>query len=255
MGHPNRQKGQAVVAAVVLFFFSLFLTAYTSRHPQVAQVGTALAAGILAPLQSGADSAKRGLYNLVGNYQDLVRAAQENKQLSSRLVVLQEENDRLRRLREENRQLRELLKMKESAELPGLVANVIAYSPSNWAQVITIDKGRSDGVLPEMAVVNDDGVVGQVIAALVGSAEVLLLTDHRSGIDALLDRNRARGVVGGAGNALARFDFVLSEEEVVLGDRVISSGLDGVFPKGLFIGVISALGDRSRRGLFQEIQI
>ncbi|PLX77772.1 MAG: rod shape-determining protein MreC, partial [Desulfuromonas sp.] len=116
-----------------------------------------------------------------------------------------------------------------------------------------IDKGAEDGVEPGMPVVASEGVVGRVVRSSSGQARVLLITDASSAMAALIQHNRARGICRGKGDDLA-FDFVLRQENVNVGDRVVTSGMGGVFPKGLVIGQISSFY-RQEFSLFQSIEV
>ena len=105
-----------------------------------------------------------------------------------------------------------------------------------------------------MSVVAADGVVGQVVKVALTSSRVLLLTDHSSGIAATIQRSRARGVVKGKGDGLCQLEFTTREEDVKVGDMVISSGIGGVFLKGLPIGEVTMV-KRGEYGIFQTVTI
>jgi rod shape-determining protein MreC len=157
-------------------------------------------------------------------------------------------------LQEENARLRELLSAGEPIASSMLASRVIAFDPSNWIQAITIDKGSSDGVQVGMAAITYEGVVGQVSAVGLTSAKVLLLTDHSSGVEAVLQGSRIRGIVEGAGRRSLRWRFVLEEDEVKPGDRLVTSGMDGIYPPGLFIGRVANV-ERNTAGMFQQIDV
>ena len=144
--------------------------------------------------------------------------------------------------------------MKQQQELTGTVATVIGYDPSSWQRAIIVDKGSNDGAAPGMAVVSGSGLVGQITSVGRRSARVLLISDPLSGVDALIQGNRARGIVEGDGNGGCVWKFVLREEEVKIGDRVISSGLDGVFPRGLLIGIVTGVSSRPD-SMFHDITL
>ena len=240
--------------SLALFCVSLLITAYSSRNPETSYFGQYVLSELSRPIQSVVEDSFSSTGKLWANYVDLISTREENQELKERIASLESQNAKLTENLHENKRLKTLLGIVENTDFKGLLANVIGYNPSNWVKSITIDKGAADGIANGMAVIDSQGIVGQVIHANRRSSEVLLVTDHASGIDAIVQRNRARGVVEGSGGRLARLRYVLKESELEIGDRIISSGMDGIFPKGLLIGIISDLGSQSS-GHFHTVQI
>jgi len=163
---------------------------------------------------------------------------------------VREQNDALRvelvRLREENLQLREALvasgrlariaEMRDEFEVPMLPTELVASDVSPWFRSVLIDRGRSDGVHSGMVVVSEAGLVGLVTATSRDAARTMLLLDRQAAIDGTVQRSRTRGTVRGRGDAQLDFEFVAREAEVIPGDILITSGLDGVYPKGVRLG-------------------
>ncbi len=208
---------------------------------------------VTGPVQAGLDRAINATVDIWGHYLYLVDTVEENRQLveenrTLRAVLTQSDEVRL-----ENRRLRLLLDFKEEQEIDTLPARVIAEDASSWFRTVTIDKGREHGVTEGMPVVVAEGVVGRVVRSSPRFSRVLLITDASSAVASLLQDNRARGVCRGQGEQLV-FDFVLRQEEVKIGDRVVTSGMGGVFPKGLVVGHVSRV-DRQEFGLFQAIEV
>ena len=131
---------------------------------------------------------------------------------------------------------------------------VIAYDPSSFVQAVTINRGSSDGIAPGMAVVEGNGIVGQVVAVSLHTARIMLIIDRASSVDALIQSSRVRGIIEGKGRDKSEFVYVGESEEVMIGDKVVTSGLDGVFPKGLIVGVVTAV-QKSANGLFKSIEV
>lgn len=188
------------------------------------------------------------------NYLDLVNVRQENlhlredvKTLNSRVIAAEETN-------QENRRLARLLDVKNAIKEPTLTARVIGEDLSPWNGTLVIDRGSSSGIAEGMGVVAAAGIVGQVVKVARNSSRVLLLTDHSSGIAAIIQRSRARGVVKGKGEGLCQLEFATQEEDVKVGDMVISSGIGGVFLKGLPIGEVTMV-KRGEYGIFQTVTI
>ena len=241
--------------SLLLFCFSLFLTSYSAKNPGAAGIGSAVVQQILHPFQALTHSVYSSVAGIWYGYVALVHTERDNKTLRSRLESLEAQNAKLQELSHENERLRNLMKMStENAIQSSVVASVIGYDASNWVKSISIDKGTSDGIQRGQPVIGTAGVVGQVIAAAPKSSRVLLLTDHASGVDAIIQGSRARGVVEGLGGAFCRWRFVLASEEVRIGDKVITSGADGIYPKGLLLGMVSNV-DENGKGLFQSVDI
>ena len=155
---------------------------------------------------------------------------------------------------QENERLRSLLGMQKDLELSGVAANVVGYDPSGWVRSLVINQGASSGVSVGLPVVDSQGVVGQVIAAGRYSGRVLLITDHSSGVDALVQRTRARGVLEGSGESLCELSYVERNSDIISGDTIITSGMDGVYPKGLVLGTVSGVR-KSSNGLFLSVEV
>jgi rod shape-determining protein MreC len=133
-------------------------------------------------------------------------------------------------------------------------AEVIAYSPSAWFRTIVINKGLRDGVKKDMPVVTWEGVVGKVMRTSPGSSIILLVIDRNSSIDVLVQRTRARGIVEGDGGSRCQLQHVPRTDDIEAGDHLITSGLGGIFPKGLSMGDVVRV-ERKEYGLFQEVEV
>lgn len=240
--------------SVALFFLGLLLSSFSSKHPTVANAGHILVSEIVTPVQDLIGFANRSVQSVWDGYFALVGVRTDNVELRERLSALEAENSRLLEFESENQRLRKLMGLTEELSLQGVAANVIGYDPSTWVKAITLDKGSDSGIAEGQSVVEGKGVVGHVIKVSRNSSKVLLLSDHASSVDSIVQRTRARGVVEGSGVRLARMNYVLEREDVKIGDRVITSGFDGIFPKGLFVGVVSDVDPPARR-LFRRIEI
>ncbi|MGB9080101.1 MAG: rod shape-determining protein MreC [Desulfuromonadaceae bacterium] len=153
-----------------------------------------------------------------------------------------------------NQRLERLLDMKKSVREPTIAATVIGEDVTSWFRTLVINRGSSNGIREGMAVLSADGVVGQTVKVSSSTARVLMLTDHVSGISATIQRSRARGVVKGKGEMLCSLEFTTREEDVKVGDAVITSGIGGVFLKGLPIGEVTMV-KRGEYGIFQTVSI
>lgn len=236
----------------VLLFCAAILTAHSVKTPWV---GTKMAGTLLwamAPFEKIHASVTGQLHGVFQHYRELVQAVEVNHQLRQQLSVLRAQTAKLQEFHHENERLRGLLNMIDKTELPGVVARVIGMSLAGWTNLAAVDVGSENGVAVGNPVVSGEGVVGRVIAVSAHSSQVLPVIDSKSSVDALLQRSRVRGVFDGAGRDGGELRFVASREAVAVGDTVITSGFDGVFPPGLVLGRIKEVAD-SKHDLFHRI--
>jgi len=184
------------------------------------------------------------------------------------MAEVSRENDRLLlevdRLLKKNNELLERNKLLErranltanidEKERPFVVAKVIGYDATQWSKVIFINRGTDHKIEKNLSVVTDAGVVGHVIHASLKSSKVLLITDSRSAIDSLFQETRKSGITVGTGEDICEMKFVPISAKVSVGDKVISSGLGGVFPKGLMVGTVVDVVKQDHE-LFQDIKV
>ncbi|MDD2853262.1 MAG: rod shape-determining protein MreC [Desulfuromonadaceae bacterium] len=239
--------GIGIVAA--LLFFSLNIP-----HSTEANVVERTLFSALSPLFQPVSRAGKFVENIWNSYIYLVNTQQENTQLREDIRNL---NTQVREGNEAllaNKRLQRLLDMKKYVNEPTVAASVIGEDVTSWFRTLVINRGSSSGIREGMSVVSSDGVVGQTIKVSTSSARVLLLTDHASGIAATIQRSRARGVIKGKGESLCTLEFTTHEEDVKVGDAVITSGMGGVFTKGLPIGEVTMV-KRGEYGIFQTVFI
>lgn len=238
----------------LLFLVSLSLTAYSVKNPAIARIGTTIVHQVIYPFQAANHTLTSSIKGIWNNYINLIHVKEDNRELRERLRKIQVDNAKLAEIEVENANLREALQIVKKSKMDGWVANVVGYNATQWTQLFTLDRGLEDGVQVGMPVLFGESVVGQILSVSLGSSRVLLLTDPSSGIDAVLQRSRARGVVRGLGQNACIMRFVAAEEEVKVGDLIVSSGMDGIYPKGFLIGTVS---DVSHVGeaLFHTIKV
>ncbi len=213
-----------------------------------------IAISFTGPFQEIATRAIRFTSGIWHHYFYLVTVAQTNDRLEAALRGATQFRNQCMELALSNQRLRHLLNFKEKNPRPLLAAEVIGRDPSPWFKSVTIDKGTSEGVTAGAPVVMADGIVGMVTDASNHYAKVLLIIDQNSAVDVLLQENRARGVSKGASVDECRLDYVLRKYKIAAGDIVVSSGLDGVFPKGLRVGSVEKVVKRNA-GVFQKVYV
>jgi rod shape-determining protein MreC len=198
---------------------------------------------------------------------DSIPAVHSRRQLAAQNDSLRAENENLRQqvrsLSEagrENLRLQQLLALKDRPTRPTLGARVIGRDASNWWRSIQIDRGTQDGVRENLAVINTEGLVGKVVSATKGEARVLLLIDPDCKASALLQDTREPGVVAGSESVFSREPFcvmtyVNRAAKTKPGELVVTSGLGGIFPKGILIGTVVSAGLNKQTGMFQDVRI
>jgi rod shape-determining protein MreC len=205
---------------------------------------------VLAPFQRAGTVVARGLGDVWRDAAGVFRRRADLDRLQAQVESLQERTVHLDEVEQENARLRELLDFRSRLVGDVLAAAVIGRDATGLARTLTIDRGERDGVVKGSAVLSPAGVVGQVFLASAHSARVLLITDHNSGLDAIVQRTRARGIIEGTLAEGCGLKFVKRTEDLQPGDVIVTSGVDGIFPRGLPIGQITNV-DKRGQGLFQ----
>jgi rod shape-determining protein MreC len=215
---------------------------------------------LLSPFQAVVGGALRGVIEAWRGYLDLRRVREDNRRLGERVEVLelllQEKQDRVR----EGERLRELLGMRQATGLPTVAAEVVARQGLPWFRSVTVNQGLSAGVAVNAAALSAAGVVGRVVAAGPRVARVQLLLDRDCSVGVVVERSRVTGVVQGqvafaeSGTTDLIMKYVPALADVVDGDAVVTSGLDGIYPKGLLVGHVRSVGPPGM-GLFRDVLV
>jgi rod shape-determining protein MreC len=209
---------------------------------------------IVTPFQKFANFLSSSTNGLLDRYIFLSGVSRENEELRVQLRNVEGELVLLSEFRTENERLRSLVNFVSDTDLRGVVGRVVGSDPSGWVKGVTIDKGSSSGISVGMAAIVARGVVGQVVATSVNASRILLIADQSSGVDAIVQGSRVRGVVEGSGSQLCELRYVTRDYQVKRGEVVLTSGMDGVYPKGLLVGTVSAV-EAGGATLFQTVEV
>jgi rod shape-determining protein MreC len=239
---------------ILLAVVSLTLLTWKVKNRMPVAVFESVMLTITRPFQQATTWTTRHLQGLWDSYLYLVNLQQENQRLREELKWLRQENHRYLEAYLQHRRLQQLLNFREQMPLDAVAAEVVGRNANSWTEIIYINRGTRDKVVKGLPVVTHEGLVGQVIHAAPTLSQVMLLTDFRSGVDALVQRTRASGVVAGRGRNIAELKFLPVGADLQLGDRLISSGMGGVFPKGLIIGEVKEVQRNGRPTQQVEIQ-
>ena len=195
-----------------------------------------------------------GVRHFWDNYLALLRVQKENQELRQSLDLLTEQTISTQELLLENARLRKLLLLKEQSPAKPISAEIIGRDAIGWFNTVLINKGKNDAIEKNQPVVTHQGIVGRCIEVSDNASKVLLITDINSSVDALVQRTRSRGIVEGKGSSLCELSFISSADDVAVGDLVVTTGLCGVFPKGLSIGTVSRV-EKNNLGLFHYVEV
>ena len=248
----RKYRKYLIIASLLLAAFIFY--SWNLKNKERANLFERGMLNLMSPVNSVIARINFGFAGIWNDYLDLVDVRKENKllrrnikELNSRLIL---SSEALRA----NERLKKLLDMKNSLQIPSLAASVTGEDASPWFKTIMINRGEADGLREGMPVVAADGIIGQLVKVVAGSSRVLIITDHASGVAAIIQRSRARGVVKGKGDGTCSLEFSMASEDVKVGDTVITSGIGGIFPKGLKIGEVSMV-KKGEYGIFQTVEI
>jgi rod shape-determining protein MreC len=206
------------------------------------------------PLESLKNRSLKVLRESWGRYLFLIGLEAENRRLRKENHLLENQLVQYREGYLEALRLQKILKSREQFNTTPVIAQVIDREQSPIFKSILIDKGTAHGLRVGFPVLNDQGLVGRITDCSWHISRIMLIVDVNSNVSALLQRSRAHGVLQGAGAVGCRLKYIPKTEEVKVGDAVISSGLGGIFPKGIRLGVVAAV-DKKEGGFFQRIDV
>jgi rod shape-determining protein MreC len=213
------------------------------------------AISLVSPPEKALHGTGTGVRGMWSNYLDLRHVRQQNEELKDRLSRLQLEQAGLLEDARQGQRLQALLGFKEHYIYSTVPAQVIGTSGTDQSRILIIDKGFKDGLKPDMAVITPDGIVGKLKDVFGSTSQVLMISDQTSGAGVVLEATRLRGVL--RGNALGQPQIInmLPDERVKPGERVVTSGGDQIYPRGLAVGVVDQMVPDSSNPPFMDILI
>ena len=197
--------------------------------------------GVFSELQRTLSGGVGGIRGVWGNYVGLRHVKAENDELKRQLAAAQITMQEQRALADQARNLQKLLELRNRVALTTTGAEIIGAAASPDFRTLTIDKGTRDGLRPDMAVIAPAGVVGRVVVPSPRSAKVQLLIDRNAAAGVIIERTRAQGVVVGGGDDRLQMQYVSEASDVAVGDLVVTSGIDTIYPKGLPVGRVESV--------------
>jgi rod shape-determining protein MreC len=240
VGIPSRHKSLVLLTGVIVL--QILLLAVQIRRDSQGRLIRVWTVGAVSPFErvgaTGVGSV-RGAWN---HYFALQNTSRENERLRRENDTLKLQLNQLQSKAAEADRLAALLNFRQSHQnIPMLGARVIGTSAGTASQTAYLDRGERDGIRRNMAVITPDGAVGKIIESYRDTSQVLLLTDKDSGVGAMLADSRIQSPVGGTGEPLLAMKYVATDDAVNLGDRVVTSGMDRIFPRDLPVGTVAQI--------------
>lgn len=245
---------RVLLTSAVLMILSLHLVSTGVKPDDLAARPVSAMLTVLSPFQRAVTQLSQDSSGFIGDYFDLVDVRRENQRLKIELSKQKTQQSRLAELETENLHLAELLELKDVLGVSAVGANVIGSDADGLARTLVLGQGSDGGLKPGMAVLSISGVVGKIIATSAHASRVLLIDDHNSALDAFDQRSRARGIVAGIVDDGVTMKYVDRSQDVHAGDVIVTSGLDGIFPRGLLVGTIKTVSGAGP-GLFLNVAL
>jgi len=239
---------------VLLIFFLFFLISLNREKSGNWNPIEKVVVEITAPFQKLVYNTINATRNTWLKYFGLINARKENVRLKEQIISLKTENYRNQELLATYRRLLRLLQFTERSDHAVLAAQVIGRDPSGLFQSVIINRGKDSGLSVNMPVVNEDGVVGRIVSVSDNYSKVLLLIDQNSAVDCIIQRSRDNGIVKGLSSTTCVIDYVLKTSDIEVGDIIVTSGIGGIFPKGIPLGRVTEIKDPPDE-FFMEVKI
>jgi rod shape-determining protein MreC len=247
-------RNRVVLTGGALIVLSLYLMTAGVRQGDRVSAPARGMLEVLRPVQAGTANFGAGLRSIYHDYLNLVHVRQENQRLIAELARVKAEQARMAELEAENRHLTELLELRDVLGADAIAANVIGSDATGISHTLILGQGSAGGLRPGMAVLANEGVVGRIIETSPHASRVLLIDDHNSALDGFDQRSRARGIVAGMVDDGVIMKYVDRSQDIRTHDTIVTSGLDGIFPRGLLVGNVSGV-HREGPGLFLAVQL
>ncbi len=237
---PSRHKSLVLLAGVILL--QVLLLAVQIKRDSQGRLIRSWTVGALSPFERAGSYGFGWFRDVWRNYFALRSAKKDNEDLRRENDALKLRIAQLEGKAAEADRLAALLHFRQSqTDVPMVAARVIGGSPGTASLTIELDRGEHDGIRRNMGVITPDGVVGKIIEAYPSTSQVLLLTDRESGVGAKFADSGIQHPVGGIGEPMLAMKYVPNDDEVNVGQRVITSGMDRIFPRGLPVGTIAEI--------------
>jgi rod shape-determining protein MreC len=250
---PKAKEGRALYVLILLLLLHLTLLSLQIEDPAGTMLVKKWVLLVEAPFLNFSSSVSAGASKIWQNYLWLRGAREENQRLQENLRELAIRANRLEELKQENLRLRGLVALNEITPSEAIGARVVSRTPNYMSNVIYIDRGANDGISVDAPVFSGSGIVGRTVLVTGHNAQVQLITNADASIGVMVDRTRSPGVLRGSGDPLLDLNYISNTEQVNVGDLIVTSGLDGIYPKGFPVGKV--VESRKGTSVFRAIRV
>ncbi len=209
---------------------------------------------VVAPVQKGLSNSRQELSNLVDNYVRIVNTSKENVYLRKKIERLEDDLFQMEEIRRENFRLKQMLNYSEDIGQEKILAQVIGWDSANQFKVLRLNRGGNDGIKLMSPVITHMGLVGYIYRVGPNYADVLTILDPNNRVDAISERTRTHGIVEGVFNYRCALKYVSRTEPIEVGDKLMTAGVGGIYPKGIKVGMITDI-DRETSGMTLGVEI
>ena len=251
---PFLNKYRLPIIIAILILIPLFNLSSSLKNPKELKWYDQVILWVTSPVQKTVTFGFSGITSWLNHYVMLVNVKKENEKLLKENNHLVEIVNNMKEIEKENERLRGMLAFKQKYLPSGVSAEVTARDTTSEYQTIRINKGRDVGLERRMPVITPSGVVGQLINVWENYSDVLLMTDHNHAMDVIVQRSRARGILKGGSSVQCELRYLNRTDDVMIGDVLVTSGIEGIFPKGLLVGTVQEV-EKGKFGVTQTVAV
>jgi len=209
---------------------------------------------VISPVQEGLASSKESMSSLWENYISIVDTSKENNILKKQISRLESDLTSMEEMRKENLRLKRLLNFSDELSHQRVMARVVGWDSANEFKVIRLNKGSRHGIKTMAPVITDHGLVGYVYRVTENYSDVLTILDQNNRVDIVVERTRTHGIVEGVFNFKCALKYIMRNEAVEVGDKLITAGVGGIYPKGIKVGMITDI-DKENFGMTLSVEV
>jgi len=250
----NESSKTKIVNNLVVGIFAIYGISQKKFNLDEPSLFNQVVTEVVSPLQASLANSKKSLASLWENYLLIVNTSKENTVLKKQISRLESDIFTMEEVRKENLRLKRLLNYSEQVGNQKVLAQVIGWDSANEFKVIRINKGTRDGIQIMSPVITDNGLVGYVYRATSNYSDVLTILDQNNRVDVVVERTRTHGIVEGVYDFKCALKYVIRNEPVEVGDKLITAGVGGIYPKGLKVGMITDIS-KENFGMTLSIEV
>ena len=241
----NESSKTKIVNNIVVGVIAVYGISQKDFNLQEPSIFNQLITEVVSPVQEGLSNSKRSFSSFWDKYISIVNTGKENEILRKQMSRLESDLTGMDELRKENLRLKQLLNFSEELVQKKILAQVVGWDSANEFKVIRINKGRNHGIEEMAPVITDQGLVGYVYRVTNNYADILTILDQNNRVDIMVERTRTHGIVEGLFNFQCALKYVMKNEAVEVGDKLITAGVGGIYPKGIKVGMINNISQEN----------